>query len=456
MFRLSSKIMLAFSIIILTGTVLMVSIINQTTRTGYETFVKDNDKKMAKSIEPLFTEYYSLNKSWNGIDKYLLSAKTKTVFTSEGNKRRGTVLPPVILTDKNKSILLNTLNNKSVTRIKLTENGIPIKYDNKIIAYIYVGSMIEKGLSIEEELFLKKINTIIILVSLLILTISIIFTYFFSNKITRPISDLSKAAKDIETGDYKIRVKTQGKDEISNLSLSFNRMAESIEGNDIWRKKIIADSAHELRTPVTLIQGNLEMILDGIYKPDKDNIQGIYNETLVLSRLIKELQELSSAESESLNMTKTDININDLLNNCLEIFRPESIKNNITFTSEINNPNVKIKGDLPKLKQVLTNILSNGFRYTPNGGSIEIKTIADKTSINISIKDSGSGIANDELKKVFERFYRTDNSRNRISGGSGLGLAISKEIIKRHNGTIHAESKIGFGTKIIISLPINS
>lgn len=455
MFRLSSKIMLAFSVIILTGTILMVSIINHTTRTGYETFVKDNDIKLANGMVSLLSEYYEKDESWDGIENYIIIPKSKTILTVEGNKRRGTAIPPLILTDKNKVILLNSQNSKNNTRIKMSENGIPIKYHNEIVAYVYVGSMIEKSLTIEEEIFLKKITAIIILVSLLILTISIIFTFFFSKRITKPISDLSKAAKEIENGDYKIRVKNNGKDEISNLSTSFNRMAESIEGNDIWRKQIIADSAHELRTPVTLIQGNLEMILEGIYKPDKENIQGIYNETLVLSRLIKELQELSSAESETLDMSISNININDLLDNCLEIFKPESIKKNIKLTSTLDVKHSEIKGDFQKIKQVLTNILSNGFRHTPDGGSIEIRTVEDKSSIYISIKDSGTGIPDNELEKVFERFYRTDTSRNRSSGGSGLGLAISREIIKRHNGTIHAESKLGYGANFIITLPIN-
>lgn len=453
MFRLSSKIILAFSIIIISGTILMVSIISYSTRAGYETFVKDNDKKMATGMGRLLEEYYKEFQTWDGVENYFEIPKSRMMITENGNKRRVSGYPPIIVTDTNGDIVLNT-QNKITTKIKLAEHGLSIKFRNQIVGYIYTGSMIEKSLTQEEESFLAKIKTIIILVSLLILTVSIIFTYLLSKRITKPITDLSKAATDIQNGIYDSRVKSSGNDELSRLTVSFNQMAAAIENNDQWRKQIIADSAHELRTPVTLIQGNLELILEGVYKPDQDHIQGIYDETQVLSRLIKELQELSSAESGSMEMVFQSINVSELIDNSMEIFGSEAVKKSISFNKTVKNSSINIKGDFQKIKQVVSNVLANAFRHTPENGQIEVKVEQTKHTVNITILDSGSGIPENELEKVFERFYRTDSSRNRVAGGSGLGLSISREIIKLHRGTIHAEYHENCGATFIITLPL--
>jgi len=453
MFRLSSKIVLAFSIIIITGSILMVTIINTTTRAGYRQFAKNSDVKFSeKLIDPL-KEYYSQNNSWDGVENFLKFPKPRMGEMMEGRGRSS--FPPVILTDKMGRILVNTQknDNRKFNKEQL-EHGIEIKYKNRVVGYIFTGSMIVAKLTLEEEKFLNNITAIIIMVTLFILVISIIFSYYFSKRVTKPISKLSQASKQVESGNYKTRVEDEGSDEISQLSKSFNNMVKSLENSDNWRKQIIADSAHELRTPVTLIQGNLEMILDGVYKADNSHIQNIYDETLVLSRLIKELQQLSSAESGSMSLNIDKLNINNLIDNTLEIFNAGKSKDKIELINSIKTNLPLLDGDEQKLKQVFSNILANAYRHTPAGGKIEISAEKHSRKIVIKIKDTGSGVPQKDLKKIFERFYRTDSSRNRSTGGSGLGLAISREIVRLHRGSIHAESENQDGTTIIIKLPI--
>lgn len=454
MFRLSSKIILAFSIIIISGTIIMVSIINYTTRSGYKTFIEQNDIILADRLVTTLKDYYAQKQSWDGIERFIHRPKPGMAEMMGENRRRSMGFPPTLLTDADKNIVIDT--RRTNNRKKVNVHGVPIKYKNKIVGYISTGFMIEKGLTKEEENFLGRIKLIIIFVSIFILAASIIFIYIFTKKITRPITELSIAAKDIEAGHYSTRVKVTGSDEISNLATSFNRMAGSIESNDKWRKQIIADSAHELRTPVTLIQGNLELILEGVYKADKSHLKSIYDETLTLSRLIKELQELSSAESGSMYLRITNINLNILIENSLEIFLPEAKKKYIKINNFVKSDLPEINGDFQKLKQVFSNILTNAFRHTPEMGNIQIKSEIFKKSIIIRISDSGSGIPKDELEKIFERFYRTDSSRNRVTGGSGLGLSICREIIRLHSGTIHAESNNESGATIVITLPYGS
>ncbi len=466
MFNFRSKIVLAFSVIILSGTILMVIIINFSTRSGYETFVRQNDIDFCIGLSEPLSDYYNLYGSWTDVDMFLQFPQArmnhmKGFMNRGGRTDRSEVhkmFPSVLLTDISGFIVFDTGDEFFDTDEQIEKSylkkGVALYSDNKIVGYLFAGSMIFSGLDEKEEKFLNRITAIIIFVSLFILIASLIFSYFFSLKLTKPVDALSKAASEIETGRYNSRVAVVGSDEFSRLSRSFNKMAESLENNDLWRKQIVADSAHELRTPVSLIQGNLEMILDGVYKADREHLQNIYDETLVLSQLIKELQQLSSAESGSMILNIEKISITNLVESVLEIFKAGEVKENIKLNNKIDLNLPLVNGDSQKLKQVLSNIIANAFMHTPEGGSIEIRGFEKGNNIQIEVKDTGSGIEEKDLEKIFERFYRTDSSRNRVSGGSGLGLAISREIIKLHKGSIFAESSLGKGTTIKILFPL--
>ncbi|MGL1891222.1 MAG: ATP-binding protein [Spirochaetaceae bacterium] len=454
--NLQYKIVLAFTVIILSGTFLMVGIINYTTRSGYETFARQNDISYNRELAYTLESYYSFQNSWDGVEDILRRPvpKRNNMMQNRRQEREAPNMmnPPILLTDTRGKTIYSTI---PKNRFKTIKNGTgePITYENKIIAYVYTGTMITNGLSEKEDKFLNKTTSVIVLVSIFILTISILFANYFSKKLTNPLTALSNGVSDIEAGNFRSRVNVSGDDEISILSNSFNNMAKTLENNDIWRKQIIADSAHELRTPVALIQGNLEMIIDGVYKPEMVHLENIYQETLVLSRLVKELQQLSSSDSGAMTLNRSKFNINDLFENSMDIFKPEAIKKDIELKYINANSPITIDADLDKLKQVLTNILTNAFRHTPEGGKIEISSKSLNGNVDIKISDSGCGIKPEDLEKIFERFYRTDSARNRKHGGSGLGLAISRGIIKAHKGSIYANSNYGAGTIIHIILP---
>lgn len=453
MIQLRTKIVLAFSITILASTVLMVTIINYSTRRGYENFTKRNDLLFAERLLEPLTDFYATYNNWENIENYLVLPRPRMGEMMEGKGRN--LYPPIILTDSKGNILVNTqrIDFGNIGRINrnILDHGLPIYNSNSVVGYLLTGSMIANSLSDEEIMYLNRVRAIIIYVSLFALVIAVIFSYIFSSKLTKPIRRLLKATNDIKSGDYTARVEVDGIDELSNLGHSFNIMAQSIENSDKWRKQIIADSAHELRTPVSLIQGNLEMILEGVYNPDREHLENIYSETKTLSRLIKELQELSSAESGSMVLQKEKLNIQELLNTTIKIFTPGT---SVRFLTSIDENIPLITGDYQKLKQVVSNIISNGIKYTEDNGEIHISAYLKNSDAIIKISDNGCGISSDDTEKIFERFYRTDSSRNRKTGGSGLGLAISREIIKLHNGRIYAESEENKGTTITIVLPI--
>lgn len=462
MFRLRSKILLAFSLIILSGTVLMVTFISFSTRSGYETFARQNDIVQADNFRILLTEYYRMNKSWEGVESLLLlpmqRAGQMRGMMNRNNPNPRNMFPLILLADSRGGVVVDSSpdfrGRERQLRREDLERGLEITVDNRLAGYIFVGSMLVSGLSESEKKYLNRTMMIIVLVSLFILAVSFVFSLYFAGKLAKPVSALTSASGRIQEGDFTMRVPVEGRDELSRLSFSFNQMTESLEKNDLWRKQIIADSAHELRTPVSLIQGNLEMILDGVYNPDREHLQNIYDETLVLARLIGELQELSSAESGSMKLNTEELDLNILIENVLGIFRAGEVKDKIKLINSITASLPPVSGDYQKLKQVFANVLANAFRHTPEGGKIEICAEEHNSAITVSIHDSGPGIPEADLEKIFERFYRTDDSRNRHHGGSGLGLAISREIIKLHGGKIYAESKSDSGATIFISIPL--
>lgn len=458
MVTLRRKMLIIFSVIIILSTVLMVTFINITTRSGYERFSKEKDLEFSKLIASQLEEYYRENKSWDGVESLMHISFRNSHMLRRGRDRMNPMFPPLVITDSNGRILLNTrrgrdINIKSVEK-KWLKKGIPIIYKNEAVAFVFAGSMLGQKLTRDEVLFLSRIKIIVILVSIFILIVSIVVVYIFSGKLTKPIVSLNSSVKEIRDGNYLSRVEPLGDDELAQLGLSFNQMAESLSDAERWRKQIIADSAHELRTPVSLIQGNLEMILDGVYKADDLKIKSIYDETLVLSRLITELQELSSAESGQMILELELIEPRAFIETVLDIFRVKEKQNRNKIINYIKPDLPKIKADPRKLKQVLSNVLANALRHTPEGGEIGIRATTEGDSVVFKITDSGNGIKEDDLDRIFDRFYRIDNSRNRKHGGSGLGLAISREIIKLHGGNIYAESEVGKGTSITIILPI--
>lgn len=459
MFRLRSKILLAFSIVILTGTALMVGFINMTTRSGYEKFIQQKDVDFAENISGLLRDYYLIGNSWIGVERVLDAPSPRgSQMKGMNNTRMNLMMTRLVLADHTGRILINTTSGPELDRDYFRGehlgSGMKILVENKVVGYVFAGTMIHNRLSENEEFFINKTTIIIISVSLFTLLVSMIFSWFFAGRLARPVSALNSAVSSVQKGDYSERVPVRGSDELARLSESFNSMALSLENNDRWRKQIIADSAHELRTPVSLIQGNLEMILDGVYEADREHIQNIYDETLVLSRLIKELQELSSAESGSMSLTMEELDLNNLIENVMSIFRAGVFKEKISLNSSVDGDLPSIPGDYQKLKQVFANVLANAFRHTPEGGSIDISGEISHGNVLIEIRDTGCGIDREDLEKVFERFYRTDSSRNRSHGGSGLGLAISREIVKLHGGEIYARSVNNEGTSIFISLPM--
>jgi signal transduction histidine kinase len=266
-----------------------------------------------------------------------------------------------------------------------------------------------------------------------------------------PLDDLYNASERVANGDYSVRVEEKGPSEVYSLMRSFNSMAERLQINDQQRRDMLADISHELRTPITVIQGNVEGILDGLYPADEARLKSIIEETQLLSRLVDDLRTLALAESGALRLKREPINLTGLIRDAVSGLESQAKEKDIRI--EMSLPGEEEANiDPQRIREVLTNLLSNALRYTPPGGEIHFRLteagLGSERSVTISIEDNGPGIAPADLPHVFERFYKSSDS-----GGMGLGLSIAKYLVEAHGGQIWAESKVGQGTKISFSLP---
>lgn len=279
--------------------------------------------------------------------------------------------------------------------------------------------------------------------------------------IATPLADVMAAADAVTEGDLSVRVPepTRGPVDFRRLSESFNRMTAELERSDQQRRNLTADVAHELRTPLHIIQGNLEGILDGVYEPTPEQIDALLDETHLLTRLVDDLQTLSLAEAGQLTLRLEPVDVAELLTDAGTSFSGQMEAAGIDLQIEIegNAESMSITADAERLDQIISNLLANALRHTPPGGRITLGAAPTLNGVRILIGDSGEGISPEDLPFIFDRFWRGDRSRARSEGaGSGLGLAITRHLVQSHGGRISVASEPGQGTKFTIDLPLES
>ena len=264
-----------------------------------------------------------------------------------------------------------------------------------------------------------------------------------------PLGDLIDAAERVEAGDYSARVRPRGPRELRSLARAFNAMSTRLETSEEQRRRLLADVTHELRTPLTIMQGNLEALLDGLYPADAQHLEPILDETRVISRLVDDLRTLSLAEAGALALHREPTDIGGLVADSVASFRPQADGAGVALLTAIDAALPQLEVDPVRLREVLSNLLSNALRYTQSGGNVRVGASTLDGHVRVSVHDTGPGIAADALPHVFDRFYKSEESR-----GAGLGLAIAKSLVVAHGGEIEAVSEAGQGTDMRFTLPV--
>ncbi len=272
-------------------------------------------------------------------------------------------------------------------------------------------------------------------------------------RVANPLAEIMEAAESVSQGDLSVRVNSTERGEFRRLTKSFNHMVAELQHSDQLRRSLTADVAHELNTPLHIIQGYLEGILDGVYQPDEETINTLLEETHLLTRLVEDLRTLSLAEGGQLPLVIEPVNLAELLADVQTSFSGQAEAAEIALQIEAA-ADLTLAADADRLDQILSNLVANALRYTPAGGQITLQAAAADAGISITVQDTGSGIDPEDLPLVFERFWRADKSRQHGDGsGQGLGLAIARQLVQAHGGRIAVASQLGQGTTFSIWLP---
>lgn len=361
-----------------------------------------------------------------------------------------------------------------------------VEYDSDIVSITDIINVIkEKGYEAcngkeycrSSDDYIRKISIVVIIIMLYILIsetgiinmlvpgrlavvgiISIVFAaiagIILAGKISVPVKAATRAAKDIARGNYNNRINTDiCTMELSELGNAVNHMAESLDNHEMLRRRLTSDVAHELRTPVANVSSNIEAIIEGALEPTNERLSSCYNELERITGIITELEKLRQIEGENMILHIGHVDIYELAKEVKLIFENEMSKKNIRC--DIIGEHIDVCVDKDKMSQVLNKLISNAVKYTDNYGNIQITVIQENENVVITVEDNGCGIDDNDIQYIFERFYRTDKSRNRSTGGAGIGLTITRAIVQLHGGTIHVESKKGVGSLFKVTIPAN-
>ncbi len=299
---------------------------------------------------------------------------------------------------------------------------------------------------------LSSVGTIAAFLGLLTLLIGMLLMRRFVN----PLAEVIAASQAVAAGDFSARVPLHAHtDDLRALAEHFNAMAETLERNEQERRALFSDIAHELRTPLTILKGRLEGILDGVYPADEEHIAGALEETYLLERLVEDLRLLALAEARQLPFEKKPLQVQEVIERVLSLFKPQAAERDIAIQFQAESVPL-LSLDPQRLEQVISNIIDNAIRYVPMGGKIEIDLRRVRDEVAITISDNGPGVPEEDLPRIFHRFWRGDKSRSRHSGGAGLGLAIAKQLVEDQGGTISAHNVPEGGLQIRLAFPVTS
>ena len=389
--------------------------------------------------------YFEANGTWAGVEP---------VLAQLAGRGQGRGRPPLLLADVGGNIVYDERNQRVGTVLSDSERGSALPVDVKGITagYLLLGAQGRGALATNEQDFLDQLQRTLLIAAVLAAGLGMTIGVVISRTVSRPLSQLAQAARAFAAHNWDQRVTVGGTEEVAEVSFAFNDMADALQQAETLRRNLMADVAHELRTPLTVLQGNLRAMLDGVYPLERGEIATLYDETRLLNRLVDDLRELALAEAGQLKLNRQPIDLATLIGSTVANFMPVAEERGLTLEARIDR-GVTVYADLDRVGQVLRNLIANALWHTPPQGQVAVETQPIDRGMRVSVTDTGEGIAPEDVRHVFDRFYRSDKSRTRLSGGSGLGLAIAKSLIEAMGGQIGVDSELGKGSRFWFTLP---
>jgi len=456
--------------------VVILAVVNWSFQQGFVSYVRQNEIQQVNRVGTLLIDEYARQGSWNFLyrekrswPRFLESAGIQVppqMSTLPPPPPEGVRTPP--RQDQPQSDLLTAsvplahrIVLQDANRQRIVGPRIPIRDEywyalenqGQVVGWIGL-QPIEIVTDQLAHSFIAQQRTSYAWISLAGVLLALLLATVWARWFLRPIHQVMTGARQLASGHYDTRVPEQGNSELAELARNFNQLARTLARNDQMRRQWIVDISHELRTPIAIIGGEVEAILDGIRQPTPERMNALHSEIGALGKLVDDLHLLSLADQATLELTPETLDLCHLVREQIRHFEPRMARQGLTLTLDTGTEERFIlEADSRRLSQLLANLLENSLRYTDPQGQVRILLRSGRDHITLEIQDSPPGVADAELEKIFARLYRVDRSRSRALGGSGLGLAICREIVVAHGGSISAgRSPLG-GLLIRVRLP---
>lgn len=502
------KLLGAFVLVILVLAVVVAVLVNQATSSQFRLYSDRNGQLWAAQLAPQLADYYVRQGSWQGVETVLqnsggmmgpdMEMMGSDMMSPSMGMMGDMIMSPgvagggqwdgdsagmdmwammgvhIILADARGQVISDSaghLTGQTLPAATLA-SGAPVQVNGRVVGTVIGATPATAPATSPAGAFLQDINRSILLAVIVAGMVALALGALLFFQMTAPIRHLTAAAHAIAAGDLSQRVDVRTGDELGELANAFNTMAGNLAASEAQRRQMVADVAHEFRTPLSVLQANLEAMQDGVLPADSEQLASLHEETLLLGRLVADLRLLSLAEAGQLRLERTEVDLCELVRKACERMRPAAQAQDISLQLELP-PSALVLADADRLTQVIGNLVDNALRHTPAGGAVMLQVgltdlgsagaptlqVAGKCYL-VMVTDTGTGIPQEDLAHVFDRFYRVDKSRTRASGGSGLGLAIARHFVEAHGGQVWAESPIyhattgtGYGTRLCFTLP---
>jgi signal transduction histidine kinase len=420
---------------------------------AYRTTVNEFDRLRVEQAKAAFvsdaTTYYQTYHTWEGLGSWLRDQTPVALQNHDGNLP----LQLFALVDGNNRVVLSSGPFRLGEDILVSDlrDVTPVVVAGRQVGAVLV-AVPPPGLDPRQQDYLNRTMTALLIGAVGASAVALLIGVILSRQFLYPLSELTKAIAAMKHGDLNQRVQVRTRDELGQLAETFNQMSAEIHRANQLRQQMTADIAHDLRTPLMVISGYLEALHDGTLPPTPERFEAMNNEALLLKRLVDDLRTLSLADAGELKLATQPVQPRDLLEQVRQSFEPLAHERHILLSVEADADLPDLIIDRERMVQVLGNLVTNAIRYTPTNGSVTLGARRAANGVRLNVSDTGSGIEQDKLPYIFERFYRTEAARSQNEGESGLGLAIAKSIVEAHGGQIAAESRVGKGTSILITL----
>lgn len=440
--KLWPRVTIAFLFVALVGVALVAVLANRAASIGFARYLQTGELNTLQELQNDLGSFYAAQGDWSGANNLLRQSSAGPQGSGEGYFLR-------VLDSDGQVVAARGGQSRSVTdfdlELPLTANGQQV---GSLLALSAGGS----GRAGEQ--YLSAVNQAIIWAGLVAIVIALFLGLLLARRLTRPISQMAQATRAVAAGDLTKQVPVDSDDELGQLAQDFNQMARTLALSEQQRRQLLADTAHDLRTPISIIRSHLEAMLDGVFPMTLENLAAIHEETLHLSRLVDDVRTLSLAETGQLHLEMKPVDMQTLAGQVVSAFAPLAEADGVRLESNLENVRT-ITADEARIHQVLANLISNALRFAPLGEQeppiVVVSLTEEMDRVMISVTDNGPGLTAEQQLRVFDRFWRSDSARDRQKGGSGLGLAISKSIVEAHNGQISVHSAPGQGTRFIIT-----